>query len=189
MAGSTSKGLLVCFICNHCPFVVNIEKELALACKEFQQQGIAVCGICSNDAKAYPADSPEAMKAKAANVGYTFPYLFDGDQSVALDFFASPTPDFFLFDGNKRLVYHGRFCASMPKREKDKSRDYYDATVATTGKDLSEAVRLLLAGKKIPADTQLPSQGCNVKWTAANEPSWFTDKSFFVETKARDPNQ
>ena len=158
-AGST--GLIVAFICPHCPFVRHVRAEFARLAKDAQQRGISVIGINSNDVTAFPDDSPEGMKKEAAEVGYTFPYLFDDTQDVAKAFRAACTPDFFLFDGQRRLVYRGQFDDSRPNSQ-----------TPVTGKDLKGAVEALLAGTPVSAD-QRPSIGCNIKWIKGTEPDYF----------------
>lgn len=154
-------GLLVVFICPHCPFVRHIRGEFARAAGEFQRRGIVVIAINSNDAAAFPEDGPEGMRQEAQEVGYTFRYFFDDTQEVAKAFRAACTPDFFLFDGRQRLVYRGQFDDSRPKSE-----------IPVTGQDLRGAVEALLAGRPIPA-AQKPSLGCNIKWKTGNEPSYY----------------
>ena len=147
-----AKGLVVVFICNHCPYVVHIQKELARFGKEVQAKGIAMVGINANDPNNYEEDAPERMAKVAKDVGYTFPYLFDETQAVAKAYQAACTPDFFLFDANRKLVYRGQFDESRPGNNKP-----------VTGKDLRSAVENLLSGKPISTD-QKPSVGCNIKW-------------------------
>ncbi len=147
------KPLLVIFMCNHCPYVKHIAGKLALHAERYQQKGVEVVGINSNDVDNYPDDSPEAMVREAASRGYTFPYLFDETQQVARDFDARCTPDFFLYDADHRLVYRGQF---------DSSRPSLDDPV--TGEDLDRAVDAMLAGEIL--EEQVPSVGCNVKWRA-----------------------
>ncbi len=153
-----AKGLLVAFICNHCPFVRHIQHELARFADEFQPKGLAVVAINSNDAVAHPDDSPEAMAEERRRVGYNFPYLFDETQAVAKAYGAACTPDFFLFDRDRRLVYRGRFDSSSPGRAEP-----------VTGADLRAAAKAMLAGDEISAE-QYPSLGCNIKWKPGNEP-------------------
>lgn len=157
-----SKGLLVAFICNHCPFVVHIRTEFAKFAREYQAKGIAIVGINSNDAVAFTADGPDKMKAEAASAGYAFPYLFDETQSVAKAYRAACTPDLFLFDGRQKLVYRGQFDDSRPTNG-----------VPVTGSHLRAACDLVLGGKAIE-DGQRPSIGCNIKWKPGNEPNYFT---------------
>ncbi len=154
-------GLLVVFISNHCPFVQHIREEMARSLKRYQGQGLAVVAIGSNDVEGFPQDGPEMMAREVEEFGYTFPYLFDESQSVAKAYRAACTPDFFLFDGERRLVYRGQFDGSRPGND-----------VPVTGADLGEAVRALLQGDPISSD-QRPSIGCNIKWRAGNEPDYF----------------
>jgi peroxiredoxin len=154
-------ALLVAFICNHCPFVKHIANPLAQLTAEYMAKGAAVVGINSNDAASYPADSPEQMVREAEERGYQFPYLYDDTQDIAKDYQAACTPDFFLFDGNQKLVYRGQFDDSRP-----------DSGIPVTGKDLRAALDAVLAGKK-PSENQRPSIGCNIKWRPGNEPDYF----------------
>ena len=156
-----SKALLVAFICKHCPFVKHIRQEFARFAKEYEAKGLKVVAIASNDTKEFPEDGPEGMKQEAAEAGYTFPYLFDEKQQVARAFRAACTPDFFLFDGNRRLAYRGQFDPSRPKNN-----------VAASGADLRAATDAVLAGQPAP-ETQRPSIGCNIKWSPGNEPEYF----------------
>jgi peroxiredoxin len=154
-------ALVVVFMCNHCPFVIHIREALAAFGREMQERGVAMVGINANDAAAYPADAPDKMTQEKATHGYTFPYLFDETQEVAKAYRAACTPDFFLFDGDRRLVYRGQF---------DDSRPGSDTPV--TGVDLRAAVDALLAGRNVSAEQQ-PSVGCNIKWRPGNEPEYF----------------
>ena len=154
-------GLLVAFICNHCPFVKHLRVELADFAREYQGKGLAVVGINSNDVETHPGDSPEMMAREVEEVGYTFPYLFDGDQSVAKAYAAACTPDFFLFDGERRLVYRGQFDDSRPGSD-----------VPVTGDDLRAATDALLEGRPISGEHR-PSVGCNIKWKPGNAPAYF----------------
>lgn len=147
-----AKGYLIFFICNHCPYVVHIRAPLAKVTAEYAAQGIAVFGINSNDAQAYPDDSPQNMKLEKAAQGYRFPYLFDATQTVAEAYQAACTPDFYLFDEGKRLTYRGQFDDSRPGNG-----------VPATGADLTRAVQALLDGHP-PVPEQKPSLGCNIKW-------------------------
>jgi peroxiredoxin len=155
-------GLLVIFLCNHCPFVLHIRDELARFSREYTQKGLAIVGISSNDVAAYPQDGPEAMKREHAAARYAFPYLFDETQEVAKRYHAACTPDFFLFDKQRRLVYRGQFDDSRPQ-----------SNIPVTGADLRAACDAVLAGRPVPED-QSPSIGCNIKWKPGNEPSYFT---------------
>lgn len=154
-------ALLVMFMCNHCPFVVHVADELARLGSEYIGRGVAVVGINSNDTATHPADSPERMVAEAEERGYQFPYLFDETQAVAKAYRAACTPDFFLFDQDRKLVYRGQLDDSRP-----------GSGVPVTGKDLRAALDAVLGGKK-PAEEQRASLGCNIKWKAGNEPEYF----------------
>lgn len=145
-------ALLVVFMSNHCPYVKHIQFALADFAREYQGKGLAVVGINPNDVEKYPDDSPERMVEEIERVGYTFPYLYDETQGVARAYHAACTPDFFLFDGGRRLAYRGQF---------DDSRPSNDALV--TGADLRAAADALLARRPVPED-QKPSMGCNIKW-------------------------
>ena len=158
-------GLLVIFMCNHCPFVIHLREGLAEFGKEYQAKGLAIVGINANDVANYPDDSPERMAAEVRQAGYTFPYLYDESQEVAQRYRAACTPDFFLFDRDRRLVYRGQFDDSRP-----------DSGIPVTGKDLRAACDQVLAGKPVE-DQQKPSIGCNIKWKAGNEPDYFTGKA------------
>jgi len=154
-------GLLVAFICNHCPYVIHLREALAAMGRDAQSRGLAVVAISSNDVENYPQDSPALMVEEKALAGYTFPYLYDETQEVAKAYEAACTPDFYLFDGDQRLVYRGQFDSSRPGNDDP-----------ITGADLSAAIDALLAGER-PAQTQLPSLGCNIKWKAGNAPAYF----------------
>jgi peroxiredoxin len=154
-----AKGYLVLFICNHCPFVVHVQDELARVAKEYQDKGIACFGICANDAANYPDDAPAKLKEQKQRVGFSFPYLVDEDQSVAKAYGAACTPDLFLFDGEKKLFYRGQLDDSRPKAE-----------APVDGKDLRAALDALLAGQQ-PPEAQKPATGCNIKWKPGHEPS------------------
>ncbi len=151
-------GLLVMFICNHCPFVKHIRAQLAQIGKDAQSLGIGVVAISSNDAAAYPDDAPDKMRAEAHSAGYTFPYLHDESQQVARSYDAACTPDFFLYDKSNRLVYRGQLDDARPGND-----------IPVTGHDLRAALQSLAANKPIPTD-QKPSIGCNIKWRPGNEP-------------------
>ncbi len=154
------KGLLVMFICNHCPYVKHVRQELARIGEEYQKKDIGVVAINANDAANYPEDSPEAMKREKAAQGYTFPYLYAAAQETAKAYTAACTPDFFVFDARGRLIYRGQL---------DDSRPGNDAPV--TGKDLRRALDTLLTGETISLE-QKPSIGCNIKWRRGNEPDY-----------------
>lgn len=154
-------GLLVAFICNHCPFVKHLRCQLADFGREYQARGLGVVAVNSNDVATHPADSPERMAEEIDEVGYTFPYLFDESQAVARAYGAACTPDFFLYDGGGRLVYRGRFDASRP-----------GSGAPVTGEDLRAAADAVLGGRA-PQRDQHASVGCNIKWKPGNEPAWF----------------
>jgi len=157
----TAPGLLVAFLCQHCPYVKHMRQEFAAFAKEYRDRGLAIVGIMSNDTTAHPDDGPAGMKQEAASAGYTFPYLFDESQSVAKAFRAACTPDLFLFDRDGRLVYRGQFDESRPGNGHP-----------VTGADLRAAADAVLAGAPVPA-AQLASIGCNIKWKAGNAPDYF----------------
>ena len=159
---SDAQGLLVMFICNHCPYVKHIQGTLVELIKEFQIKGIAVIAINANDWEAYPADRPEAMAEEIKQYGYTFPYLYDETQQIAKRFQAACTPDFFLFDAHRKLVYRGQMDDSRPGNSKP-----------VTGSDLRAALESLLKGQTINEENQKPSMGCNIKWRPGNEPDYF----------------
>ncbi len=155
------KALLVLFICNHCPYVRHVQKELARLAREYQPRGVEVVAVSSNDVAQYPEDGPAAMKAEKERAGYTFPYLFDETQEVAKAYRAACTPDLFLFDGERRLVYRGQLDDSRPGNG-----------VPVTGRDLRSALDAVLAGR--PVDSrQRASVGCNIKWKPGQEPDYF----------------
>jgi peroxiredoxin len=153
-------ALLVAFICSHCPFVRHLRREFAAFAREYAARGLAVVAINSNDIVAYPQDGPNAMRAEAVELDYVFPYLLDESQAVAKAYEAACTPDFFLFDGTRRLVYRGQFDDSRPGTGRP-----------VTGADLRAAVDALLAGHAAVAE-QRPSLGCNIKWRRGNEPAY-----------------
>lgn len=154
-------ALLVMVICNHCPFVKHIRQELIQFAHDYRAKGVAIVAINANDVANYPNDSPEKMAEEAKNFGYPFPYLYDESQAVAKAYHAACTPDFFLFDANRKLSYRGQFDGSRPGNE-----------VAVTGNDLRIAVDAVLAGQPTPSE-QRPSIGCNIKWKVGNEPGYY----------------
>jgi peroxiredoxin len=154
-------ALLVVFLSNHCPFVKHIADGLASFGREYGARGLAIVGICANDVTTHPDDSPEMMAREVERRGYTFPYLWDESQEVAKAFGAACTPDFFLYDADRELVYRGQFDSSRPSTE-----------APVTGGDLRAACDAVLAGRS-PAPEQVPSVGCNIKWRAGNAPAWF----------------
>jgi peroxiredoxin len=153
-------ALLVIFLCNHCPYVKHVRHELARLGKEYQQKGAAVVGISANDVTTHPEDSPARMAAEKAEVGYTFPYLYDETQKTAHAYKAACTPDFYVFDKDQRLAYRGQLDGGRPGNP-----------IPVTGKDLRAALDAVLAGKP-PTDEQRPSLGCNIKWKRGNEPDY-----------------
>jgi peroxiredoxin len=154
-------GLLVIFMCNHCPFVKHVAPELARMADEYQTRGLGVVGISSNDIGSHPEDAPDKMRMEAASQGYRFAYLYDETQSVAQSYRAACTPDFFLFDGDFKLVYRGQMDETRPKQG-----------AQPTGKDLRAAIEALLSGQPQP-QPQRPSIGCNIKWIPGREPEYF----------------
>src|SRR5690606_32840042 len=156
---SGAKLLLVAFICNHCPFVKHVRTELARLGRDCERQGVAMVAISSNDTEAFPADDMEHMRAEVQDAGYTFPYLLDESQEVARAYDAACTPDFYLFDGDRKLIYRGQLDDSRPGND-----------IPVTGSDLRAAIEAALAGKPVGA-TQKPSIGCNIKWKAGNAPA------------------
>ena len=154
-------AFLVAFICNHCPYVKHIRSHFAQLAREYQAKGVAIVAVNSNDVKSYPEDSPEMMAKEIKAVGYTFPYLYDGSQEVAKAFRAACTPDFYLFDRERRLVYRGQMDDSRPGNARP-----------ITGRDLRAALEAVLAGRAVPPD-QKPSVGCNIKWKRGSAPDYF----------------
>ncbi len=153
--------LLVAFICTHCPFVKHIRSHFAQLAREYQKRGVAVVAISSNDVAAWPDDSPEKMAEEAMSAGYTFPYLFDETQEVAKAYRAACTPDFYVFDRERRLVSRGQMDDSRPS-----------TSVPVTGSDLRKALDAALEGRSVSSD-QKPSVGCNIKWKTGNEPEYY----------------
>ena len=157
---AAAPALLVVFMCNHCPYVQHVARGLADLGRDLAARGVAMVGINSNDIEAYPADGPDRMAAEADRHGWTFPYLLDETQDVAQAYLAACTPDFFLFDGERRLVYRGQMDGSRPGND-----------VPATGEDVRTAVDAVLAGRPVPED-QRPSLGCNIKWKPGNAPEY-----------------
>lgn len=154
-------ALLVIFMCNHCPYVKHVAAGLADLVREYQRRGVAVVGINSNDVESFPDDAPAKMAREVEYRGYTFPYLYDETQEVAKAYRAACTPDFYVFDRDRKLVYRGQMDSSRPQ-----------SGVPVTGADLRAALDAALAGRPIPEE-QRPSLGCNIKWKAGNEPEYF----------------
>jgi len=156
-----ARAVIVAFICNHCPFVKHIRDGLADFGRQYVQRGVALFAINANDVESHPEDGPEKMGEEAADAGYVFPYLLDESQEVAKTYRAACTPDFFLFDEGRALVYRGQFDGSRPGND-----------VPVTGEDLRAATDAVLAGNPLPGD-QRPSIGCNIKWKPGSEPEYF----------------
>ncbi|MFT5313088.1 MAG: thiol-disulfide isomerase/thioredoxin [Paraglaciecola sp.] len=165
---ATGKGLVVAFICNHCPYVIHIAPQLANLAREYQQKGIDFVAINSNDILQYPEDNMEHMREEKRLRAYPFPYLLDEEQSVARAYAAACTPDIYLFDAQQTLVYRGQFDSSRPRRIS--SGNYDSSEHQATGTDLRNAMDTLLAGKPI-VSPQIASMGCNIKWKPGNEPT------------------
>lgn len=159
---SEETGVLVMFLCVHCPYVKHVNAELGELGRDYAASGIGIVAVSSNDVAAYPDDSPEGMRLQAAEHGFKFPYLFDEDQSVAAAYTAMCTPDFFLFGPERTLVYRGRLDESRP-----------NSGVPVTGEDLRAAMDALIAGEPV-SDVQYPSMGCSIKWKTGAVPAHFT---------------
>jgi peroxiredoxin len=159
--GEDASAYLVMFICNHCPFVQHVREELARLGRDYMPRNVSIVAINANDVTMHPADSPEKMKQEARAWGYEFPYVFDAEQTVAKAYRAACTPDFFLFDAKKKLVYRGQLDGSRPSND-----------VPVSGRDLREAIDAILAGTAVSPE-QKPSIGCNIKWKPGNEPDYF----------------
>jgi len=153
-------AFLVVFMCNHCPYVKHIRSHFAELAREYQAQGVGVVAINSNDFESYPDDRPEKMAEEIKQVGYTFPYLYDESQEVAKAYRAACTPDLYLFDRDRLLVYRGQFDDSRPGNGRP-----------VTGADLRAALDAVLAGRPVPG-IQKPSVGCNIKWKRGNAPDF-----------------
>jgi peroxiredoxin len=152
--------LLVMFICRHCPYVVHVQEELTKLARDYQEKDLGILGISSNDVTGYPADAPPRLKEMAEQLGWQFPYCFDETQAVAKAFTAVCTPDFFLFDRQRHLVYRGQLDESRPGNGK-----------RVTGQDLRVALDAVLSGQPVSSQ-QRPSAGCNIKWKPGNEPNY-----------------
>ncbi len=146
------KALLVMFICRHCPYVKHMQNGLAELGKDYAGRPVGIVAICSNDGDAYPDDAPDSLREMAAELGFSFPYCYDGTQDVARDYSAACTPDFFVFDGERKLVYRGQF---------DDSRR--GNTIAVSGRDVRAAIDAVLSDRAV-APEQRASIGCNIKW-------------------------
>jgi peroxiredoxin len=154
-------ALVVMFLCNHCPYVKHVREGIARFARDYAARDVAIVAISANDPARYPDDNPAKMKDEAKAAGYTFPYLFDETQAVAKAYRAACTPDFFLFDRARNLVYRGQFDDSRPGNARP-----------VTGADLRAACDAVLAGQPVSAD-QKPSVGCNIKWKPGQEPDYF----------------
>ena len=156
-----SRAVLVMFISRHCPYVQHVKGELARLGKDYTGRPLGIVAIASNDVALYPDDAPERLRELAAELGLDYPVLFDQTQAVAKSYGAACTPDFFLFDADRRLVYRGQLDGSRPSNG-----------VPLTGTDLRRAIDAVLAGLPVPSE-QKPSLGCNIKWRPGNEPPYF----------------
>jgi peroxiredoxin len=154
-------ALLVMFLSNHCPYVKHLRGAIADLARDYLPRGVQIVGIMSNDVSRYPADAPERMREERAAAGWTFPYLYDESQQVAHAYRAACTPDIFVFDGDRRLVYRGQFDSSRPGNP-----------LRPNGEDVRFTLDALLGGWQVSGD-QRPSIGCNIKWKPGNEPAWF----------------
>jgi peroxiredoxin len=154
-------ALLVMFLSNHCPYVKHLRGAIAALARDYAPRGVVMVGIMSNDVSRYPADAPERMREERAAAGWTFPYLYDELQEVARAYRAACTPDVFLFDRDRRLVYRGQLDSSRPGNG-----------LAPTAEDVRFALDAVLEGRPVSGD-QRPSIGCNIKWKPGNEPDWF----------------
>ena len=155
------KGLLVMFICQHCPFVKHVKHELAKIGQDYTSQGLGIVAISANDVANYPDDSPDNLKLMAQTEGFNFPVCYDETQAIAKAYQAACTPDFFLFDAQGKLVYRGQLDDSRPSNN-----------IPITGKDLRNAIEVVLAAKEVSPE-QKPSVGCNIKWKPGNEPEYY----------------
>ncbi len=158
---SDKKGLLVMFICQHCPFVIHVEAELSRLGQDYVPQGLGILAISANDIKTHPQDSPDKLREQVSRASFNFPYAHDETQEVAKSYTAACTPDFFLFDQNHQLAYRGQLDDSRPGNDKP-----------VTGKDLRAAIDRVIANETVP-ESQMPSIGCNIKWAPGKEPAYF----------------
>jgi len=156
-----SKALLVMFICQHCPYVKHIQEALAQLGKDYAKTDLGIVAISANNVETHPNDAPDKLKEMALTLGFTFPFCYDESQSIAKAYTAACTPDFFLFDGDRTLVYRGQLDDSRPGNG-----------IPVTGKDLRAAIDQVLADASVPTE-QKPSIGCNIKWKPGNEPAYF----------------
>jgi peroxiredoxin len=155
------QALLVMFICRHCPYVVHVKAELARIGRDYAAKPLGIVAISANDVSTHPDDAPDQLQAMAREEGFTFPFCYDESQQTAKAYSAACTPDFFLFDASRKLVYRGQLDDSRPGSAKP-----------VTGKDLRAAIDAVLAGQPVGA-RQMPSAGCNIKWKKGNEPAYF----------------
>lgn len=155
-----NKGLLVMFICRHCPYVMHVKHELARLGKDYADASLGIVAISPNDASAYPQDAPESLREMAEELGFNFPYCHDESQETAMAYKAACTPDFFLFDESRKLVYHGQLDDSRPGNG-----------IPVTGGDLRAAIKAVLSGRPVSA-ARKPSIGCSIKWKPDNQPPW-----------------
>ena len=155
------QGLLVMFICRHCPYVVHVKEELARLGTDYADRSLGILAISSNDATNYPDDAPPRLKEMAKELRFSFPYCYDEDQQAAKAYTAACTPDFFLFDAERKLAYRGQLDDSRPESGKP-----------VTGRDLRAAIDAVLTGQAVNP-SQRPSAGCNIKWKAGNAPGYF----------------
>jgi peroxiredoxin len=153
-------ALLVMFICRHCPYVQHVEQELARIGRDYRDTDLGIVAISSNDPEQYPDDAPPRLKEMAKRLGFTFPFCFDGTQDVAKTYRAACTPDFYLFDRERRLVYRGQLDDSRPGNNKP-----------VNGRDLRAAIDTVLAGKAVDSN-QKASIGCSIKWKPGNTPRY-----------------
>jgi len=158
---ANSKGTVIMFICNHCPYVKHLNSKMVELADHYIQKGVAFIAISSNDVDNYPADSPENMRIVVSEEKYPFPYLYDESQEIAIAYGAACTPDFYLYNESLELFYRGQFDDSRPGNGKE-----------VTGEDLKKAIDTLIEGKN-PLAKQIPSIGCNIKWKPGNEPHYF----------------
>jgi peroxiredoxin len=160
LADLDGRALLVMFLCNHCPYVRHVERQLGEVVAEYAGRGVSAVGICSNDLEAYPVDGLAGMTEQAGRAGFEFPYLLDEDQQVAAAYRAMCTPDIFVYDADRRLAYRGAFDDSTPRNGQP-----------VTGALLRQALDRVLAGQPVP-EPHRPSMGCSLKWRPGNQPSW-----------------
>lgn len=154
-------ALVVIFMCNHCPYVKHIQHGLVAFARDYRPKGVAIVGISANYAGSHPDDGPEKMADEVRHAGYTFPYLYDESQEVAKAYRAACTPDLYVFDKDRTLVYRGQFDDARPGNDRP-----------VTGRDLRAALDAVLAGAPVSVQ-QTPSMGCNIKWKPGNEPDYF----------------